>query len=136
MPFVLRANANGIPCAGSAGKPLTLSGPISQLFVNYLTDKKSGSGHIDRYKCFAEMIGAIVINGKIQNKDALVAKFYDPVQEFAKTYYVKIMKEVHGPIPLTRIVPHGISMQSININTPLVIQYFLAWLERRMKAAP
>ena len=136
VSFVIRANATGIPCSGSMGQTLNLSAPISALFTKYLADKKSGSGHIDRYKCFADIIGANITNGQIQNKDELVRKLYDPVLEFAKTYYVKIMVDVHGKIPPHRVVPFGTSMQSMMRNTPFAIRYFLSWIERKMNGSP
>ncbi len=136
IAFVMRANVNGIPCSGSLGQTLNLSAPVSELFSKYLSDKKSGSGQIDRYKCFADIIGANVVNGQIQNKDELVHKFNEPVLEFAKTYYVKIMIDVHGKIPPHRVVPFGLSMDSMMHNTPFAIRYFLAWIERKMNGAP
>lgn len=135
LPFVIRANANGISCSGSMGQKLNLSAPISQLFVNFM-QSKAASGNANRYVCFTEIIGGQITGGQIQNKDALVKTYFDPVFEFAKTFYVKIMVDVHGKIPPHRVVPFGNTILMMQRHTPMAIRYFLAWLEKGMASAP
>jgi|GEM_PF-2576753 len=135
LPFVIRANANGISCSGSVGQKLNLSAPISQMFVNFI-NSKGASGNANRYVCFTEIIGGQMTGGQIQNKDDLVKTYFDPVLEFAKTFYVKIMTDVHGKIPPHRVVPFGDRILMMERHIPSAIRYFLAWLEKRMTSVP
>lgn len=43
----------------------------------------------DRYKCFAEIIGATVVDHQIKNRAALIQKYEPGVLSFAWAYYVK-----------------------------------------------
>ena len=135
LPFVMRANANGISCAGSMGQKLNLSAPVSQLFVDFMKSKDA-SGNANRYACFTEIIGGQIKAGQIQNKDNLVKTYFDPVMEFAKTFYVKIMTDVYGKVPPHRAMPFGDRILMMERHTPWAIRYFLAWLEKRIPSVP
>lgn len=135
LPFALRANANGVACSGSMGQKLNLTALISQLFLNFMASQDA-TGNVNRYACFTEIIGGQIVGGQIQNKDTLVATYSEPVMEFAKTYYVKIMTDVHGKYPPHRSMPFGNTILLMQKNTPWAIRYFLAWLERHLTAVP
>jgi len=131
--YLIRANAKGIPCTNSAMNPLVLSGPVSQMFKNFYNSRaRTGSSMRNRYHCFAEVLGAQISNRTITNKSKLIERYHPAVSDFAKTYFVKIMKEAKGPYPPHAIMPHGHQSIRLETHSAAAIEIFLNWLEQKL----
>src|SRR5260370_36989285 len=103
-PFVMRASENGA-CRGSLGTKFTPRAPISTLLTSFFLNRgPSGMTAKDRYHCFAEAIGAEVVNGKITNRAELIRKYEEGVLSFASAYYVELKKEIPRSDPIVPLL--------------------------------
>jgi outer membrane protein OmpA-like peptidoglycan-associated protein len=123
-PFVMRAAERGA-CGGSLEQGFTPQAPISQIFTNFFYNRgPAGTTSRDRYKCFAEAIGANVVNGKIANRAALIDKYQPGVLSFAWAYYVNFKKEIPRSDPIVPLLDR---------NSTAVLHLFFDWLQARMR---
>ena len=94
--FVMRAQQKGVACSGTKGTRMPApSTPISQLlFSFYSTPKSMATGLTvhDRFRCFAEAIGATISGSSITNKAALVNRYAPQVYSFAQLFYLGMRK--------------------------------------------
>jgi len=123
-PFVIRAAERGA-CGGSLGQRFTPQAPISRIFTDYFYNRgPAGTTSRDRYRCFAEAIGANVVNGKITNRAALIDKYQPGVLSFAWAYYVNLKKEIPRSDPIVPLLD-GKSTAALHL--------FFDWLQARMR---
>jgi outer membrane protein OmpA-like peptidoglycan-associated protein len=123
-PFVIRAAERGA-CGGSLEQRFTPQAPISQIFTNFFYNRgPAGTTSRDRYQCFAEAIGASVINGKIANRAALIDKYQPGVLSFARAYYVQFKKEIPRSDPVVPL---------LDSKSTAVLHLFFDWLQARMR---
>jgi Domain of unknown function (DUF4157) len=124
-PFAMRASEAGLPCGSSLEKQYTPKAPISSVFQDFFHDKgPAGKTRKDRYSCFAESIGAKVVNGKITNRADLIAKYDTKVMSFAWAYYVNLKKEIPRSDPTAQLLlKHSVG----------TLKLFFGWLEARMQ---
>ncbi len=127
-PFVLRAQALGIPCGGSAQKTATMpAGKMSEVFDQYYNQPASalGKAHAGSIRCFLDVIGAqLDSSGKtIVNRDAWDGPMIASVGSFALTFYYKIRRTTPniGEAGTMRIV---YARDAVN--------WFLDWLQARL----
>ena len=123
-PFVIRAAERG-SCGGSLEKRFVPQAPISEIFKNYFYNTGlSGITSKDRYRCFAEAIGAKVVNGKIDNRAELLNKYERKVLSFAWAYYINLKKEIPRSDPIVQLLDKY-SRDALNL--------FFDWLQARMR---
>ena len=123
-PFTMRAAKIG-GCGGSLLQAFAPQAPISQTLTSYFYNRGArGTTSRDRYQCFAEAIGATVVNGQITNRPALIAQYQRGVLSFAWAYYVNLKKEIPRSDP---IVP------MLDRNSTAVLHLFFDWLQARMR---
>lgn len=137
-PYVMRAHSLGIPCGGSQMRPLTLSGNLSDMFLQYYTNLGDpATTHTNRYRCFAELIGATVAGNSITNKSALAARYVPGIEAFSMAFYSKIMQDVRGRGMATflnpgRIIASGSSVLRLGVHAQNAFSIFMDWLESRL----
>ncbi len=123
-PFVIRAAEIGA-CGGSLEQRFTPQSPISSMFTNFFYNRgATGTTSRNRYQCFAEAIGATVVDGKITNRAALIDKYEPGVLSFAWAYYVNLKKEIPRSDP---IVP------MLDRHSRATLHLFFDWLQARMQ---
>jgi outer membrane protein OmpA-like peptidoglycan-associated protein len=123
-PFAMRAAELGA-CGGSLETQFTPQAPISSMFPNFFFNRGfAGRTSKDRYRCFAEAIGANVVNGKINNRAALRNKYEQKVLSFAWAYYINLKKEIPRSDP---VVPMLVRQSQGALNL------FFDWLQARMQ---
>jgi outer membrane protein OmpA-like peptidoglycan-associated protein len=123
-PFVIRAAERGA-CGGPLEQRFTPQAPISQIFTNFFYNRgPGGTTSKDRYQCFAEAIGANVINGKITNRAALIGKYQPGVLSFAWAYYIQFKKEIPRSDPVVHL---------LDGKSTAVLHLFFDWLQARMR---
>lgn len=123
-PFVIRAAERGA-CGGSLEQRFTPQAPISSIFTNFFYNRgPTGITSRDRYQCFAEAIGANVVNGQITNRAALIRKYEPGVLSFAWAYYVNLKKEIPRSDPIVPLLER---------NSRAALHLFFDWLQARMR---
>jgi outer membrane protein OmpA-like peptidoglycan-associated protein len=122
-PFVIRA-AQSPTCAGTLEKKFTPQAPISTVFMDFFLNRgPSGRTSKNRYLCFAEIIGAKVVDGKITNRPDLHRQYQRGVLSFAWAYYVNLKKEIPRSDPV---------VQLLDRNSTAALNLFFDWLQARM----
>ena len=123
-PFVIRAAESGA-CGGSLEKRFTPQAPISSIFTSFFYNRGStGMTSRDRYQCFAEAIGATVVNGEITNRAALIQKYERGVFSFAWAYYVNLKKEIPRSDPIVPLLER---------NSRAALHLFFDWFQARIQ---
>ena len=123
-PFVIRAAESGA-CGGSLEQIFTPQAPISSIFMNFFYNRgPTGMTSRDRYQCFAEAIGANVVNGQITNLTALIHKYEPGVLSFAWGHYLKLKKEIPRSDPIVPLLER---------NSQAALHLFFDWLQARMQ---
>ena len=123
-PFVIRAAESGA-CGGSLARRFTPQASISSIFTNFFYNRGfTGMTSKDRYRCFAEAIGATVVNGQITNRAALIQKYEPGVLSFAWAYYVNLKKEIPRSDPIVSLLAR---------NSRAALDLFFDWLQARMQ---
>jgi len=123
-PFVMRA-AEGKACGGSLETQFTPQAPISSIFKDFFYNiGPAGRTSKARYQCFAEAIGADIINGKITNRASLLRKYEEKVLSFAWAYYVNLKHEIPRSDPIVPMLLRH-SRGALNL--------FFDWLQARMQ---
>jgi outer membrane protein OmpA-like peptidoglycan-associated protein len=123
-PFVIRA-AQATACSGTLEKKFTPQAPISSIFTDFFYNRgPTGKTSKNRYRCFAEAIGATVVDGKITNRAALHRQYDRGVLSFAWAYYVNLKKELPRSDPV---------VQLLDRNSRAALGLFFDWLQARMQ---
>ena len=123
-PFVIRAAERGA-CGSSLEQRFTPKAPISQIFTDFFYNRSpAGTTSKDRYQCFAEAIGANVVDGKIVNRAALIGKYQPGVLSFAWAYYVNVKKEIPRSDPIVPL---------LDAKSTAALHLFFDWLQARMR---
>jgi outer membrane protein OmpA-like peptidoglycan-associated protein len=91
--FVWRANLKGVGCSATKDTRMpSPSAPVSQLLLDYYGAPPGAVTSLtsaDRFRCFAEAIGATITGRVITNKGALVTRYHPQVYSFAHLFYLK-----------------------------------------------
>jgi hypothetical protein len=130
--FVLRAASMGIPCTGSARRPLTITRPISELFLDYYNapDSPLGTAHENRYRCFLEALGARLSGNRITNQAAIEPGLIRRVAEFAYAFYAKVWGGAFRGGVLH--ASDGADRRQMDIDSAELVRWFLHDLESRL----
>jgi outer membrane protein OmpA-like peptidoglycan-associated protein len=122
--FLIRAAERGA-CGGSLEQRFKVQAPISRTLTDYFYNRgPAGTTSRDRYRCFAEAIGANVVSGKITNRAALIGKYQPGVLSFARAYYIDLKKEIPRSDPIVPLLD-GKSTAALHL--------FFDWLQARMR---
>jgi hypothetical protein len=99
---------------------------MSDVLMDYFGNPSSSLGTLaaNRYRCFAESIGGVVSGNHITNASAIRGPAASRVQSFADAFYTKIRG-----FPNTTDIADRMEML---IQSERAVDWFLAWLERRM----
>lgn len=124
--FVWRANARGTACSATKNTRMpSPSSPVSHLLVDYYAAPAgmgAGLTSADRFRCFAEAIGAVVVGTTIANKAALVSRYSPQVFSFAHLFYLKDHLLTMDMADTMRLLTYS----------PQVTLLFLDWIESRL----
>lgn len=89
-PLAMRAGEMGQACTGSAGLPLVLSRPVSQLMRDYYLNSSStlGASRRQRNRCVLELMGGVFNDTTLTNRAAVEAAYAGPIAANAALYYI------------------------------------------------
>lgn len=94
--FVIRTNLRGVPCASTKGTTMpSPSTPISLLLLQFYSAPSGmalGLTAADRFPCFAQAVGGTVAGSTIKNKSTLVGHYSPQVFEFARLFYLSLIR--------------------------------------------
>jgi outer membrane protein OmpA-like peptidoglycan-associated protein len=124
--FVWRANLKGVGCAATKGTRMpSPATPISRLLLDYYEappGAASGLAAADRFRCFTEAVGGVVVGGSILNKPALVARYGPDVFSFAHLFYLKGHKLTTDVADVLRLQVYSSEMTAL----------FFDWVESQL----
>lgn len=131
--FALRAGENGGAPSAQRMRPIELAGPLSSVLRQYfrITGSAPGSAHLRRAETFVEAFGGVVVDRRITNRDALVARLRPPVEQFA-TLYV-FARVTHGfPDPPPNPPPiDSLVRTAVDDMVPRFVDWLATELSRR-----
>lgn len=131
--WAIRAGMVGRSCGSTALVAIpsirifTMTGtPVSDILADYyLGMASSGPTVSDRYRCFAQAIGAMISGNRIVNKSALVTPIRNRVKSFAEIFYLGLVT-----VPLFAIgALEGMLLLRYSWE---ITELFLDWIESRL----
>lgn len=130
--FVMRAQALGFVCSGSAMQTFAPNRKISELFQEYYvtTQGIAGATYTNRYQCALEAMGATVSHGNVTNRAPLTASIGRRVASFADPFFTKI--SMTGSSSWLRAAWEMSDVGDrtrMRLAAPRAVDYFLDWLK-------
>jgi hypothetical protein len=136
--WIIRSGLVLQTCGFTSQVPIhSVDKPVSTILADYYHEMSiSGPNVSNRYKCFIESIGGIVLptpSGiSITNISKLIGPIYTRVKSFAETFYLKLVKDHSG---ILDVIIFGFSAEAsakLVRYSHSVTEQFLYWLESKL----
>jgi outer membrane protein OmpA-like peptidoglycan-associated protein len=134
--FALRAGENGAKPWAQLMRPIELAGPLSSVLRQYfrVTSSAPGSTRLRRAESFVEAFGGVVVDRRITNRDALVARLRQPIEQFATLYvFARVTHDFPDPPP-NRPPVDSLIRTAVDDMVPRFVDWLATELSRRSES--
>lgn len=118
------------------GTPPAQGTRVSEILAQYYGQGSSrlATAHTNRYRDFAASIGGRVEGNRIANREDLVLTIAPRVGSFARVWYWKEYKRVHGAVQTAAAytVRDPVVTVLATLKSQIMVRFFLQWVEQRL----